>query len=190
MPQPLTIVSGLPRSGTSMMMRMVVASGIPALTDGERQPDEDNPLGYFELEAVKKTRSDSSWLNHSEGKVVKLIHILLPDLPLDRPYRIIMMHRDMDEILASQHKMLTRAARPGAQLSPAALKGVYASQLESVRRWIGEHPQCQILDVHYRAVLSSPVSESVRIAAFLNLPHAAPAMAAAVDPALYRNRCA
>lgn len=190
MPQPITIVSGLPRSGTSMMMRMIVAAGIPALTDHARQPDEDNPLGYFEYEAVKSTRADPSWLNHAPGKVVKLVHILLPDLPVDRPYRIIMMYRDMDEVIASQQKMLARHARLGAHLSPASLRAVYAAQLETVRRWMESHPACQVLDVHYRGVLTTALAEAERIAAFLNVPHAAPDMAAAVDSSLYRNRCA
>jgi hypothetical protein len=187
-PDHIAVVSGLPRSGTSMMMRMIVSGGILALTDGQREPDEDNPLGYFELEAVKSTKADPTWLHGARGKVVKLVHILLPDLPADHTYRIVMMHRNLDEVIASQTKMLARSGKPGAQIAPAALKNIYAAQLETVRRWITSHPNCQVLDVHYDRVIADPASESARVAAFLEIPHAAPAMASAVEKSLYRNR--
>src|SRR5262249_18507392 len=91
-PTPILIVSGLPRSGTSMMMRMIVAAGVSPLTDSARAPDEDNPLGYFELEAVKKTRENAAWLADAPGKAVKVVHVLLKDLPPSYSYRVVMMH--------------------------------------------------------------------------------------------------
>lgn len=184
----VAIVSGLPRSGTSMMMRMIVSGGIPALTDGQREADEDNPLGYFELEAVKTTKSDPGWLHAARGKVVKLVHILLPDLPPGHACRIVMMHRNLDEVIASQQKMLARSGKAGAQLTPAVLKNIYTAQLETVRRWIDAHPECQCLDVHYDRVIADPKGEAARVAAFLDIPNAADAMAGAVEKTLYRNR--
>ena len=106
--EPVIIVSGLPRSGTSMMMQMLEAGGIEILSDGERQADDDNPKGYYELEAVKKTKDDASWVETATGKAVKMISQLMLDLPLDREYRVIFMRRDLQEILASQAKMLAR----------------------------------------------------------------------------------
>ena len=94
----LTIVSGLPRSGTSMMMRMLDQGGLPAIIDGVRTADDDNPAGYYEFEAVKQTKEDPSWLENSEGKVVKMVYRLLYDLPTDRTYRVVFMRRKMEEL--------------------------------------------------------------------------------------------
>ena len=115
----VTIVSGLPRSGTSLMMQMLTAGGIPALTDQARAPDESNPRGYFELEAVKETGgADRAWLADARGKAVKVIHFLLQQLPVDGSvaFRVILMQRTMNEVLASQRKMLARQGKPGAIL--------------------------------------------------------------------------
>ncbi len=187
-PREVAIVSGLPRSGTSMMMRMIVTGGIPALSDGLRAADEDNPLGYFELEAVKTTKKDPSWLDGAPGKVVKLVHILLPDLPLNHSYRVVMLHRNPDEVIASQQKMLDRSGKKGAQLPAAALKNVFNSQMESVRRWLDSHSNFKRLDVHYDRVIADPMGEAARVAEFLGISDMAGKMAAAVDPKLYRNR--
>ena len=182
------IVSGLPRSGTSMLMRMLAAAGIPPLTDQVRSADEDNPLGYFELEAVKTTRQDPSWLNQAPGKVVKVIHAILRDLPATHRYLILFMHRDLDEVLASQRKMLDRAGRPGAALTPDALKKAFATQVLAARAWADAQPNCSCLDVVYDKVVTNPHAEATRIAEFLGMPGAAKAMASAVESGLYRNR--
>lgn len=187
-PAPIYVVSGLPRSGTSMLMRMVAAAGIPPLTDQQRQADEDNPLGYFELEAVKTTRSDPSWLDDAPGKVVKVIHALLKDLPPAHQYRIIFMHRDLDEVLASQRTMLGRSGKTGASISPEALKRIFAAQYQSVRAWAAAQPHCACLDVRHHDVIHDPAAEAARIAEFLGRPESAAAMAACVDRSLYRNR--
>ena len=94
-----TIVSGLSRSGTSAAMQMIVAGGIPALTDGQRTADDDNPRGYYEFERVKSLRADKAWLDLAQGKVVKVIHLLRPELPADRPYRVVFMERDLREVV-------------------------------------------------------------------------------------------
>jgi len=187
-PQEIIIVSGLPRSGTSMMMRMIVAGGIPALADDHRAPDQDNPLGYYEFAAAKATQSDSTWLALAKGKVVKLVHVLLPSLPKTHSYRVVMLHRNLDEVVASQHKMLIRSGREGAQLPDATLKNLFAAQMETTRKWLEQQPNFRRLDVHYDRVISDPIGEATRIANFLGIADAAPQMAAAVDQSLYRNR--
>jgi hypothetical protein len=184
----IVIVSGLPRSGTSMMMRMISGGGIEALTDQVRTADPDNPHGYFEFEPVKATRQDASWVPSAQGKVVKLVHILLRDLPDAYRYRVVMMDRDLDEVIASQVKMLERSGKRGGQLAPDALKRVFASQLGAVREWMDARPNFARLDVRYDRVVADARGEARRVAAFLGIPEAADRMAAAVDPALYRNR--
>lgn len=189
MPEPpVIVVSGLPRSGTSMMMRMIAAAGVPVLSDGQRAADEDNPAGYFELEAVKRTREDPSWLQGAGGSVVKLVHILLKDLPATHQYKVVLMHRDLDEVIASQQKMLARHGRTGAAMAPDALRRVFAAQMKSVETWLTDQPNFEPLDVDYNQMLKDPTAEAMRVAAFLGMPERAPVMAAAVDPGLYRNR--
>jgi hypothetical protein len=187
--QEITVVSGLPRSGTSMMMRMINAGGIPALTDHLREADPDNPHGYFELESVKRTRQDPSWLDGARGTVVKMVHLLVRDLPADRRYAVVLMHRDLDEVLDSQRTMLERSGRPGAQMPREALKRVFAQQMEGVASWLASQPNIRRLNVDYARVVAQPRAESARIADFLGLgAEAGERMAAAVDPSLYRNR--
>lgn len=170
-----------------MLMRMLAAGGVPALTDHERKPDEDNPAGYFELEAVKNIRRDASWLAAAPGKAVKVVHALLSGLPAGYFYRVLFMHRDLDEVLASQEKMLKRSGKPVAT-DPAALKRVFAAQAQAARAWAGSQPNMACLDVQYHEVVQNPVEQAARIAGFVGVPERAGDMAAAVDPALYRNR--
>ena len=171
-----------------MMMRMIAAAGFPQLTDGVRTPDEDNPLGYAELEAVKRTKEDASWLATAPGKVVKLVHLLLRDLPPTHMYSVVMMHRDPDEVLASQRKMLERSGKPGGQLAPEALKRIFASQMQTITTWLASQPNFRVLHVHYGDVLANPNAESERVCAFLGVPEMSGHVAAAVEPSLYRNR--
>ena len=108
MNQTITIVSGLPRSGTSLMMQMLDSGGMEVVTDNIRPPDEDNPKGYYEFEKAKKIKEDPSWLKDMRGKAFKIVSMLLYDLPADEKYKVIFMKRNMDEILSSQNKMLER----------------------------------------------------------------------------------
>ena len=187
----ITVVSGLPRSGTSLMMQMIDTGGIPALTDVVRKPDADNPRGYFEFEPVKLTAQDSSWLDFAVGKVVKMVHLLLLDLPLDKgfQFRVVMMRRHSDEVIASQSNMLQRQGGKRPLLDSERLKAIYAAQLAKVKRHLQSYPQTfKVLDVSYNDLLNDVECEVERISAFLDggLDHLA--MASAVDPALYRNR--
>lgn len=184
----VVVVSGLPRSGTSMMMRMIVAGGVEALTDGVREADADNPHGYFEYEPVKRTKHDPSWVAGARGKVVKLVHVLLTDLPEGHEYRVVLMRRDLDEVIASQRKMLERQGKPGAQMPAAALRRVFAEQMQRVEAWLDARPHFRRIDVDYGEVIRSPREQAERVAAFLGVPGEAGRMAAAVDASLYRNR--
>src|SRR5688572_22859307 len=138
-----------------MMMQMLAAGGMPVLTDNARAADADNPRGYLEFEAAKRTARDAAWVAGATGKAVKLVHLLLPDLPCGYEYRVLFMHRDMDEVLASQQAMLERLRRTGADLSPERLADVFSKQLRRVRDWIAKQPGVSALDVHYRQVIES-----------------------------------
>ena len=184
----ITIVSGLPRSGTSAMMQMLQAGGMPILTDSHRPPDEDNPRGYFELEPVKRTKQDPSWVRDATGKAVKVIHLLLPHLPPSYEYRVIVMRREMGEILSSQRRMLDRHGRRGADLTNEHLARVYADQLETVVTWMKSRPNFVMLEMNYAQLVSDPEKHASIANAFLGGHLAELPMIAAVDRTLYRNR--
>ena len=184
----VTIVSGLPRSGTSLMMQMLQAGGMPPLTDGRRVPDEDNPRGYFEHEGVKHSRSDVSWLEQAGGKVVKVVHLLLPHLPAGRNYRVIFMLRDLEEVIVSQRVMLQHQGRPAVRLTDAALAGVFEKQLATTRGWLAQQPNVHVLYLNYRDVIGHPLVVAGQINHFHNGNLRVADMAAAVDPSLYRQR--
>jgi hypothetical protein len=184
----VTIVSGLPRSGTSLMMQMLQAGGMELLTDKLRAADQHNPRGYFEYEAVKRSGADVSWLGQAGGRAVKVIHLLLRHLPADRQYRVIFMQRDVQEVIASQRAMLKASGRSGAQIPDDKLAAVFEQQLSEVRRWLAERPHFQVLYVNYRDVLSDPSAAAQTLARFLGGTLDASAMAGVVDRTLYRQR--
>jgi len=187
-PDWITIVSGLPRSGTSMMMQVLSAGGLEPLTDGVRRADADNPRGYYEFEPVKRTREDPSWLGGARGKVVKMVYRLLYDLPpAGYAYRVIVMRRDIREVLASQKKMLQRLGK-GDTGDDAELAALFAKQLRQFDAWIAGQSAFQSLDVEYAEMIADPVAQCRRINAFLGGVLDVQAMAEVVDPALYRNR--
>ena len=184
----IVIVSGLPRSGTSLMMQMLSAGGIPPLTDGARAADEDNPKGYFELEAVKRTRHDSSWLERAAGKAVKVIHLLILELPPTPQYSVILMRRAMDEVIRSQSKMLERSGKAPAALSGAKLGELFAMQLHQVRAHMSATPAFRFMEIDYRECVESPAHAAARVNQFLGGGLDQHRMAAVVDAALWRNR--
>jgi hypothetical protein len=191
MPATVYIVSGLPRSGTSMMMQMLHRGGLPALTDAIRSADEDNPRGYFELERVKQIKADPSWLDEARGKVVKLISRLLLELPPPAPervrYKVIFMRRDLDEVLRSQRKMLERRGEDTTQ-SDDQLKELFVAHLEEVEEWLRGRPDIDVLFVSYGRMVTEPRPGAERINGFLDGVLDVEAMLSEVDPDLYRNR--
>jgi hypothetical protein len=187
--EPIVVVSGLPRSGTSMLMKMLDAGGLALLTDGIRTADEDNPKGYYEVERVKNLaqEGDKNWLSQARGKVVKVISYLLRSLPADLNYRVIFVRRELEEVLASQKKMLDRRGE-AHDLAPEKMRELFQDDLWRSSWLLKNSPQFESLEVHYTAILSQPMEQARRINAFLGGRLDVQAMATAVDPALYRNR--
>jgi hypothetical protein len=182
----IMIVSGLPRSGTSLMMQMLENGGITVVTDNIRTADTDNPRGYYEFERVKKIKDDVSWLSETRGKAFKMVSQLLYQLPASETYRVIFMERDLDEMIRSQEKMLERLGKPAA---PAAeIKQHFTRHLEKLRAWLAQQPNFKLLFVKYSEVVEHPDEQAARICAFLPVAADVAAMARTVDPALYRNR--
>ena len=187
-PDFVTVVSGLPRSGTSLMMQMLQAGGLPVLSDGLRPADDSNPHGYFEFDPVKRLRSDNTWLPQARGHAVKIIHLLLRELRLDAAlqYRIVFMQRPIDEVLASQRAMLQREGKAGAD--PAVLKKAFESQLAQLDTWLAAQANLAVTRVSYHQVTREPQAVAVALNTFLGLALDTAAMVRAVDPALHRQR--
>ena len=182
----IIIVSGLPRSGTSLMMQMLDNGGVPVVTDNIRTPDTDNPRGYYEFEQVKKIKEDVSWLPGTRGKAFKMVSQLLYELPASETYRVIFMERDLDEMIRSQEKMLSRLGKPSAPSE--AIKQHFTRHLERLRAWLAEQSNFKLLFVRYKDVVESPSAAVSRLSEFLPVKIDMEAMAKTVDPALYRNR--
>ncbi len=184
----VTVVSGLPRSGTSMMMSMLEAGGIPIVTDFDRAADADNPKGYYELERVKKLPDgDIAWLAGAEGKAVKIISGLLRYLPPDRRYRVIVMHRRMEEILASQREMLVRRGE-ATDDSDEEIGASMAKHLESVEAWLRTQPHFDFMTVSYNEVMENARAQVEAINRFLGGGLDVAAMIGVVDRSLHRQR--
>jgi hypothetical protein len=189
--RPIVVVSGLPRSGTSMAMKMLHAGGLPVITDGVREADESNPRGYFELEAVKELDKNGStaWLNDARGKAVKIISFLLTWLPENYDYRVVFMRRDLHEVLASQNKMLIqRAERPGTPEEDERLRQHYEKHLVKVQRFLASRRCFSVLPVDYRSAIERPREEASRMNRFLGGGLDVDKMARVGEPSLYRNR--
>jgi hypothetical protein len=182
----LFVVSGLPRSGTSMMMRMLSAGGLSLVSDGLRVADTDNPHGYFELEAVKGLRNDSGWLEKERGKVVKVVSQLLFDLPPQHQYRIVFMRRHIDEILASQREMLLRSGASPSADEDREVRVLSIRHLNEVIDWLALQPNMKVLYVNYARTVEQATIAA--IAEFLDVDLDLDAMRAAIDKKLYRNR--
>ncbi|MGC1450672.1 MAG: hypothetical protein WA830_11595 [Candidatus Sulfotelmatobacter sp.] len=184
----ITIVSGPPRSGTSLMMQMLVAGGMNALSDGERHADTDNPRGYLEWERIKQLPNDPACIAEGEGKVVKVISRLLLSLPAGHEYRIIFMQRPLPEVLASQDQMLRRRGTFKEETDAAMIAAAFEKHLREVYAWIDGKPYVKAVRVPYHEVLSSPNEIGQQLGQFLGIPMDVEAMAQQVDSSLYRNR--
>ena len=184
----IIVVSGLPRSGTSMMMQMLVAGGLQALTDGHRGADESNRRGYFEFEPVKKLGQQHDWVADAGGKAVKIVAPLLPYLPAGKEYRIVYMARPLAEIVTSQAKLLQRLGQQGASLSDRRLAATYKQQMDAVTRVLAKHEGVSALTVEYADALSHPREVARRVNSFLGGHLDETAMAASVDPTMRHER--
>ncbi|MBZ0090281.1 MAG: sulfotransferase [Thermoanaerobaculia bacterium] len=186
---PVVLVSGLPRSGTSMAMKMLAAGGLEVVADGIRTADEDNPRGYFEDERVKALGEgrDKGWLRAARGRAVKVISYLLKDLPADNNYKVIFLRRDLREVLASQGKMLERRNEANESSDQQMLE-IFESHLWRVDYLFKRAAHFERLDLRYAEVVAEPRRAAERINAFLGGSLDVEKMVEAVDPKLYRNR--
>ena len=185
----LVVVSGLPRSGTSMMMKMLEAGGIPPLQDNIRTADEDNPKGYYEFERVKKLPDDTAWMPEAVGKAVKIIALLLTKLPLKGyRYKVLFMRRDIEEIMKSQKQMLIRRGESPDKISDEEMITTYNRHLSEVLSFLEANSCFTVFFVNYNDLMRDPEDWVPRIAAFLGKDMDVEAMKAVVDPNLYRNR--
>lgn len=184
----IAIVSGLPRSGTSLMMQMLAAGGLTPLTDGIRTADDDNPRGYCEWEKIKQLSRDPALIAEAEGKLVKVISSLLMFLPLDHEYRIVFLRRPLPQVVASQTEMIRRrgVGTPGAPA--AAIEAALETHLRSVTAWLQERSAMAVHWVDYPGLVARPLEHARVIAAFMGSGLDAEAMAAQVNPSLFRQR--
>jgi hypothetical protein len=184
----IAVVSGLPRSGTSLMMQMIVAGGLPALTDGVRTPDENNPKGYFEWEPAKALKDRPEAMAEGEGKVVKIISKLLPVLPRQYDYRIVFMLRPLEEVIASQNKMLERLGKTVPPAPTAAIFRAFEKHLKEVQAWFSTQSNVAVLYVEHASVLADGRAQAARVAEFLGCPLHVDRMASQVERSLHREK--
>jgi len=183
------VVSGLPRSGTSMMMKMLEAGGLGILTDNLREADANNPKGYYEFERVKQMKDgDFAWLPEAVGKVVKIVTGLITYLPSDYKYKIIFMKRDLEEVLSSQKKMLGRLGKEDDNIPDDKMGKVYEEHLKQVKGWLVRQPNIEMLYVNYNTMVADPMESLQKVNEFLGGNMDVKVMAGVVDKELYRER--
>lgn len=187
--EPIIVVSGLPRSGTSMTMKMLAAGGVPILTDQVRPADEDNPEGYFELERVKRLGVYSGWLCDAPGKAIKVVSFHLAELPPAYDYKILFVRRALPEVLASQRQMLLRNGKSAPPEGDPAMAAAYEEHLRKTYAWLARQHHLQVLFLDHHATVEQPFVAAEAIQTFLEQNLDCAAMAAAVNPTLYRQRC-
>jgi hypothetical protein len=185
----VTVVSGLPRSGTSMMMKMLDAGGVPIMTDSIRTADIDNPKGYFEYERVKdlEKETDKSYIRQGRGKALKVISFLLKDLPDDNFYRVIFMRRHLDEVISSQNRMLDRRGEESID-EREIMAEAYRNHLAAVKILVRKRPNFEMLEFRYDEAVGDPRKAAAGVNAFLGGKLDEKAMVGVVDAELYRNR--
>jgi hypothetical protein len=184
----ITIVSGLPRSGTSMMMKMIQAGGMDVVTDDIRRADRDNPKGYYEFEKVKKIKEDVSWLETTRGKTFKMVSMLLYDLPDHENYKIIFMKRNMEEILTSQKRMLERQKPEEANVDYMKMGRLYEKHLKHLEPWFEQQENMDVIYINYNDLIANPREHLDKVNKFLGYALNVEEMMQVIDLSLYRNR--
>lgn len=184
----VTIVSGLPRSGTSMMMEMLEKGGFELLTDSVREADKDNPKGYYEYERVKQLPEDTEWLQKAEGKAVKVLGELIKHLPGDYEYNIVFMERNLEEIIESQTKMLKRKGEDPDDISKEELRETFKDYRRILKQQISSSPNMEVIYVNYNDIMSHPEPVIESISAFFDGQLDTDSMLSVIDEELYRNR--
>ena len=186
--RPIIVVSGLPRSGTSMMMKILAEGGLSVVADQSRLADQDNPNGYFELELVKQmSQGNVAWLADAGGKAVKVISGLLENLPQEYFYKIIFMEREIKEILASQHKMLAHRNEE-LKATDIEIERQFQKHLSVLKPWLVRQPNMEVLYVSYNALMADPQALCRRLIEFTSTPLDMDRMLSVPTRDLYRNR--
>lgn len=186
--KPIIIVSGLPRSGTSMMMKMLAEGGMQIVTDAIRRADDDNPNGYFELETVKSLpEGNFTWLLDAGGRVVKVISSLLEYLPSECAYKVIFMEREIKEILASQQKMLANRNET-SRLDDSEMELQFRNHLAAMKAWLVRQANIEVLYVNFNALIADPEPSCRRISNFIGISLDINRMLSVPSEKLYRNR--
>lgn len=186
--RPIIVVSGLPRSGTSMMMHMLAAGGMEMVTDQLRQADADNPKGYFEFEKVKSLTENASWMGIACGRAIKIIASLLHYLPSAYTYKVILMERHLQEVLASQQIMLQNRGADTSGPDDETMGDLLAQNLSDAKAWLRQQAHIEVLVERYADVMADPLACAQRVRQFVDQPLDVHAMAAVVDPSLHRNK--
>ena len=185
---PIIIVSGLPRSGTSMMMKMLAEGGLQIVTDAVRRADDDNPNGYFELESVKSLPDgDFTWLKNADGKVVKVISSLLEYLPSDYTYKVLFMERELKEILASQKKMLLHRNEP-SKLNDSEMELQFRNHVAAIKAWLVRQANFEVMYVNFNSLIADPKTVCHQISHFIGTALNVERMLSVPSEKLYRNR--
>ncbi len=184
--QPVIVVTGLPRSGTSLVMQLLQAAGCELLCDDQRPADESNPRGYFEYAQALNLSSDPSCLAAAGGKAIKILYPLVLELPRGLPYRILLVERELQEVLTSQAAMLDRLGLQPEQ--PAQLGQPWGEDLDAAWDSLASREDCEVLRLEHRALISGRLDEFQRLLDFLGLDVPAEALLAVVRPELYRSR--
>jgi hypothetical protein len=184
----ITVVSGLPRSGTSMMMKMLEAGGLEVLTDDTRKADEDNLKGYYEDERVKVLHEDNTWIKEAEGQVVKVISYQLKHLPVDHNYSIIFMERKIPEVLASQKKMMIRRGETTDDVPDDLMTRIFKKHLDEIYEWLSSQTNMKVLYISYNDSLEDSAQTVSCVNRFLGEKLDTEKMMTVVDPSLYRQR--
>ena len=184
----IIIVSGLPRSGTSMMMKILEGGGLKPFTDNIRKADNDNPKGYYEYERVKQLNKDKSWLPEAKGKAVKIISMLIKHLPPEYEYKVIFMQRNMEEILASQARMLARRGKDSSSVTDDELSKKFNMHLKNIKEWLADQPNFDVMYITYHEVVQNSRDHCIKINKFLGNRLDVKQMIGAIDKTLYRNK--
>lgn len=184
----IIIVSGLPRSGTSLMMQILKAGGMALVVDDKRPADVNNPKGYFEFEAVKYLEEDNDWLENARGKVVKVISHQLKFLPTGFTYKTIFMHRNLTDIVESQNRMLKQLKKDSRRLSDTDLVGIYKTHIADTMLFLSRQNNHSIAEVHYESLIQNTSLEIKRIKKFINHSLNEESMQAVIDESLNHGR--
>lgn len=179
----ITLITGIPRSGTSLMMQLFKAANASIATDSIREEDENNPKGYYELEAVKGIVKNNTFLKEYDGKAIKIVAPLVTFIDLSLEYRVVFILRDLDEVVQSQEKMVGK----DQQDQKEKFKKMYALHIEKSRQFLQAHA-IPFIEIHHRELLQNPDNSLQRLIDFCGWETPMAELKSVIDDSLYRNR--